>query len=97
MTDTDSYSVQERLITKNVKLSENEIDKMCNSVCLARDAVAFGPPCTLRTEIPVHRIKFTSISNTKRLTLLGGKLPLFIVSYTINIKVLCRQNAERLS
>jgi hypothetical protein len=72
MTDTGSYSVQERLITKNVKLSENETDKMCNSVCLARDAVASGPSCTLCTEIPVHRIKFTSIGNTKRLTLLGG-------------------------
>ena len=35
MTDTGSYSVEERLIMKNVKLSKNETNKMCNSVYLA--------------------------------------------------------------
>ena len=50
MTDTGSYSVEERLIMKNVKSSKNETNKMCNSVCPAEDEVAFGPSCTLRTK-----------------------------------------------
>ena len=78
MTDTGNYSVEERLIMKNVKLSKNETNKMCNSVCLAQDAVVSGPSCTLRTKFRFTEHSLLPLARRRAQRCLE-KLSLFIV------------------
>ena len=78
MTDTGSCSAEERLIMKNVKLSKNETNKMCNSVCLPENAVAYGPSCTPRTKFRFTEHSFLPLVRRRAQRCLG-KLSLFIV------------------